>query len=316
MKSSVRVILVAVAVLTVAACSNLATANRSASVINPALAAAFATVPVGFTSTQNSFDSSAAPISGGWFPEAPMGGMGREEGRGPGAGVSAMIGGGLGEDFLGGMGLGMGFGHGRFGDSDLDGGSCAFVVATGRVTCAPVTHEGITITSSVAYTTTAGTVQSAFDSLTTNSINTQISVTGSKTRRDSSTTTVSDSSDRTVSGLAKGSTQHTVNGTALGSETTSGKDSTGAFVAVRVTTDTTSGIIVPVSDTGRTYPTAGTIIRAMSVSLTYSGKPAQTSARREVITYDGTSTAKLVITQNGTTKNCTLPLPFGHPTCQ
>jgi hypothetical protein len=189
------------------------------------------------------------------------------------------------------------------------------VAATGRVTCTPETRDGLTITQSASYTTAAGGAQSGFDSLT-DTINTQISVTGSQARRDSSSTTVSDASNRTVSGLAQGSTQHTENGTAIGTETTNGTDPTGAFVAVRTATDTTTGIVVPVSDTGRTYPVAGTIIRAMSVSLTYAGKAAQTSTHREVITYNGSNTAQLVITQDGTTRTCTLPLPFGKPTCQ
>jgi hypothetical protein len=316
MNDSVRSILAAAAVLAAAACGDLSTANRNAPVVNPALDVAFATVPAGFTLTENSFDSSAAPVGSGWFPRAPMGGMGRQEGPMIGAGLRPMIGGGLGGDFLGGSGLGRGFGHGRLGDQNLPGSNCAFVAATGRVTCAPVTRGGLTIVSSVAYADAAGAVQSAFDSLTTNSINTRISVTGTQTRRDSSTSTVDHSSTRTVTGLAKGSTQHTVNGDAQGSETTSGKDSAGTFVAVRTAADTTRGVIVPISDAGRAFPTAGTIIRSMSVSLTYAGKPAQTSTRREVVTYDGSNTAQLVITQNGTTKTCTLPLPFGRPVCQ
>src|ERR1035437_9751737 len=232
-------------VIAAAACGSLSTGTKPASVVNPALAAAFTTVPVGFASTQNSYDTSAAPIAGTWFPGAPDGGMGRHEGQALGAGLGPMIGGGLRGDFLGGLGLGRLFGRGRFGDPDLDGDNCTFVVATGRLTCAPVTHDGLTIVASVVFTTTSGTVQSAFDSLT----------------------------------------------------------------------NTVNGIIVPVSDTGRTYPTAGKIIRAMSVTLTYTGKTPQTSTRREVITYNGTNTATLVITQNGTTKTCTLPLPFGRPTC-
>jgi hypothetical protein len=227
-----------------------------------------------------------------------------------------MIGGGLGGDFLGGPGIGRGFGHGPFGDPNLNGDNCAFVAATGRVTCATVTRDGLTIMASAQFTNAAGAVQSAFDTATTNSVNTQLSVTGTQTRRDSSTTTVNNSSNRTVSGLAKGSTQHTENGTALGSETTTGTDRTGTFVAVRIATDTTSGIVVPVSDTSRTYPTAGTIIRTMSASLTYTGQAAQTSMHREVVTYSGSNTAQLVITQDGVTRTCTLPLPFGRPTCQ
>jgi hypothetical protein len=315
MATKMRRALTAAAVLVAAACGTLSTGNKSPQVMSAALAAAFTTVPAGFTRTQNSFDTSAAPVAGTWFPGAPDGGMGRHEGQALGTGLGPMIGGGLRGDFLGGLGLGRLFGRGHFfGDPDLDDNNCAFVAATGRLTCAPVTHDGLTIVASVAFTTTAGTVQSAFDSLT-NTVNTRISVTGTKTRRDSSTSTVADSSNRTVGGLAKGSTQHTVNGTAIGNETTNGKDSTGTFVAVRIATDTTSGIIVPVSDTGRTYPTAGKIIRSMSVTLTYTGKTPQASTEREVITYNGTNTASLVITQNGTTKTCTLPLPFGKPTC-
>jgi hypothetical protein len=315
MNSKSRFVLVASAAVVAAACSDLSTANKSASTANPALAAAFTTVPVGFSSTENSFDSTAAPIGGGWFPSAEDGGMGHSEGHGPGGGLGPMIGGGLGGDFLGGFGLGHDFGHGRFGDPRINSENCAFVAATGRVTCVAVKHDGLTITSSVAFTTAAGTAQSAFDS-STNTINTQISVAGTQTRHDSATTTVSSSSDRTVSGLAPGSTQHTENGTAVGSETTTGTDDTGAFTAIRAAADTTSGIIVPVSDTGRTFPIAGTIIRTMTASITRAGAVVRSSSHREVITYNGSNTANLVITQDGTTRTCTLPLPFGRPTCQ
>ena len=314
MGTKARSALAAAMVLAAAACGNLSTGTKPAQVVSATLSAAFTTVPAGFTSTQNSFDTSAAPVNGPWFPGAPDGGMGRHEGPALGGGLGPMIGGGLRGDFLGGLGLGRLFGRGHFGDPDLDGNNCTFVAAIGRLACAPVTHDGLTIVASVTFTTTSGTVQSAFDSLT-NSVNTAISVTGTKTRRDSSTSTVADSSNRTVGGLAKGSTQHTINGTARGTETTNGRDTTGTFVAVRTASDTISGIIVPVSDTGRTYPTAGKIIRSMSVTLTYTGKTPQTSTEREVITYNGTNSAALVITQNGTTKTCTLPLPFGRPTC-
>jgi hypothetical protein len=126
---------------------------------------------------------------------------------------------------------------------------------------------------------------------------------------------MNNSSDRTVSGLARGSTAHTVNGTAAGSELTNGKDSSGTFAALRTAADTIRGVVVPVVDTGRTYPRAGTVIRVMQVSVSRPGSASAISSRREVITYDGSATAQLVITQDGTAKTCTLPLPFGRPTC-
>ena len=118
-----------------------------------------------------------------------------------------------------------------------------------------------------------------------------------------------------MTGLASTATQRTVNGTSAGTETTTGKDTAGTFTVARVIGDTTSGIIIPITSGRPTYPTAGSVIRSMKVTLTYTGKTPASSSRREVVTYDGTATAKLVITQDGTTKKCTIPLPRGRPTC-
>ena len=132
----------------------------------------------------------------------------------------------------------------------------------------------------------------------------------------SATTSVNNASDRTVSGLAKGSTQRTVSGASKGQESTTGESSRGKFTATRVVGDTTTGVVIPVSTDGsKTYPTAGTVIREIAATLTYEGQAATTVSRREVVTYDGSATAKVVITENGTTKNCTRPLPRGPLSC-
>jgi hypothetical protein len=108
-----------------------------------------------------------------------------------------------------------------------------------------------------------------------------------------------------------------VNGASSGTENTTGTSRQGAFTATRVTGDTIKGVVIPAStSTTPPYPTAGTVIRAMSATVTISGQSPATSSRREVITYDGSTTAKVVITQDGTTQNCTLPLPHGRLTCQ
>jgi hypothetical protein len=314
MKRSLSLALAGAAILTAAACSDFLQ-TKKAQPTNTSLSAAFATVPVGYTLAQTTYDNNAEG-TGPFFPQGPMGELGHGSGPGMGGGFGPMIGGGLGGNFLGGLGLGHDFGHGPRGDPDLNNTNCTYSAATGRVTCDPVTNRGLTIVRSSAYTDATGAPQSAFDSVTTNTIDTRVQVTGTITRRDSSTSTITDASDRTVSGLARGSTKHTVNGTAAGSELSNGKDSTGTFTALRTAADTVRGIVVPVSDTGHTYPTAGTIIRVMAVTVTHAGGSPQTSSRREVITYDGSSAAQMVITQDGTTKTCTLPLPFGRPTCQ
>lgn len=224
-----------------------------------------------------------------------------------------MLGGGLGPDFAGGIGFGRGHDRGPFGFGGLSG-DCTFSSATGRVSCAAVTDRGLTIVKSASYKKADGTVQSAPDS-TTNTINLQIQVTGTVTRRDSAVSKVNNSSDRTVSGLAVGSTQRTVNGTSKGEETTTGTNEDGAFTAVRLVGDTTTGLVIPIVSGKPTYPTAGTVIRSMKATVTIAGGSPTTKSRREVITYDGSATAKISITQDGVTKNCSLPLPRGRPTC-
>jgi hypothetical protein len=183
------------------------------------------------------------------------------------------------------------------------------------VTCAATTDRGLTIVRSASYKKADGTVQSAPDS-TTDIVNMQIQVTGTVTRRDSAVSTVSNSSDRTVSGLAFGSTQRTVNGTSRGEESTTGTNSDGVFLAARLVGDTTSGLVIPLVSGRPTYPTAGTVIRSMHSSVTIAGGSPTIHDRREVITYNSSATATITITQDGTTKSCTLPLPHGIPVCQ
>jgi len=326
-----------------AACAELT--NPSQSALSPgALTGAFSTVPVGYGDLTSSFVGTAAagvPSAGFW-----LGG-----GRGGSMERGSLMGGGIQGAFVGDGG---GFGRGLAGP--FGGGlncTSAFNAATGRVVCDAVTQNGLTIARSAQYKNAAGSVQQAFDSATTNSVNVQSTVTGTVTYTPdgsnsgrgsgnrgpghgacwgdgrgtgglllgdtativSATTTVNNTSDRTVTGLASGSTQRTVNGTSRGQESTTGESSRGTFTATRLAGDTTAGVVIPVVTTGQSYPTAGTVVRAMQASLTYAGQAATTVSRREVITYDGSATAKVVITENGTTRNCTRPLPRGQLSC-
>ncbi len=149
-----------------------------------------------------------------------------------------MMGGGLGDAFLGiggggGGGFGPRFGHRPPGEGDPFA-HCTYNAGTGRVECDPITRGGLTIVRSASFLDAAGNGQTGFDSLTTNTINTRISVNGTITRRDGATSDVDSQSDRTVAGLAPGSSQRTVNGTSQGHELTTGTDPTGDFTAERV----------------------------------------------------------------------------------
>jgi hypothetical protein len=300
------------------------------------LAAAFTTVPLEFASVTSSFGGDSDGVTSLWLPGPRMQGFG-----------GGLMGGGLGDAYAGAMGPGRGFGHhGPFGGRFGGGLTCtgAFNASSGRFVCDPITRNGVTVTQSIAYASAAGAVQQAFDTITTDRVNVTTSAAGTVTfDRDSSkvrggpghghgprhighfagdtstiltaTTTVNNASDRTVTGLASGSTSRTINGTSGGTESTTGTSSAGAFTAKRTAADTTRGLVVPIVSGRGTYPTAGTVIRVMQATLTYTGAAPVSTSRREVITYDGSATATVVITRDGTTQTCTMPLPRGRLTC-
>ena len=292
-------IVAAAALVAAVACSDSTSPSGNTS---PFLVAAFQSTPAGFSSTDNSF-SASGDAGEPWMPDRNA----REDG--------GMMGGGLRPEFFGAIGIGRGWDRGPFGLGDFLE-NCTLSSTTGRVTCPDVTRRGLTVSRSFAFTDATGTAQAAPNS-STNTINEQITVSGTVSRHDGNiTSTIQHKSDRTVSGLAAGSTQRTVNGASKGTENSSGKTEDGtSFTASRVVGDTTTGLAIPLQDGRPTFPTAGTVIREMTATIAVDGKAPVTKSRREVITYDGSSTAKVVITKNGTTKNCTLPLPFGRLNC-
>lgn len=301
---------IAAAALLAAACMDV-TSPSASSDSALALSQAFVTLPAGFTLTDNSFAGDGT-TGGAFMPRMDHGGRGRE---GPMDDISGRggMGGGFGLDFLGGVGFGRGFGHGPFGGGALRG-TCSFNSSTGVVTCTD-TRDGLKISTTAIYKTVGGTAQSAPDS-TTDVAAVTTDVSGTVTRRDSAVSTVHNTSSRSVTGLSIGSTQRTVNGVARGEESTSGKTDSGVvFTATRLVGDTTKALVIPVVSGKPTYPTSGTVIRQMTATITLAGGTPATKARREVITYDGSSTATLVITTDGTTKTCKLPLPRGIPSC-
>lgn len=308
MKRIAQGVILAAGVLLAAACMDLTSPSSSDSAL--ALSQAFVSLPAGFTLTDNSFAGDGT-TGGAFMPRMDRGG--RRGGPMDDISGHGAMGGGLGPDFFGGIGFGRGFGHGPFGGGALRG-TCSFSSLTGVVTCAD-THDGLTINSNAIYKTVSGTVQSAPDSLTdVAAVN--IDVSGTVTRRDSAVSTVHNTSSRSVAGLSSAATQRTVNGVARGEESTSGKTDSGVvFTATRLVGDTTSGLIIPVVSGKPTYPTAGKVVRQMKATITLASGTPTTKERREVITYDGSATATLVITTDGTTKTCKVPLPRGQPSC-
>jgi hypothetical protein len=302
-----RTLLIATTALVGAACAEKI--NNTSAINSPQLTAAFSTSPVGMESTTSSF-SDGANTPGQAFE--PAGRNDQKEQEGPN-GLA------LGRDFMG-AGLTLDLLGGRLGgfqpfDREHDDESstgCSF--ANGVTTCTS-TRNGLTVTRTITWTDASGTAQSA-RTATTHKAVFHSDVAGTRTSRDGKvTSTVALKSDLTVVGLEATSTQRNVDGTSSGTETSSGTNKDGdTFTAVRDASDAIAGVVIPVANGKPTYPTAGTVTRTMKVTLTLNGTTT-TSQRSEVITYDGSSTAKLVITKDGTTKNCTIPLPRGKPTC-
>lgn len=316
MKTVLRLAVGGAAALVGVACTDLGTPS---SAVTGSLAA-FESVPAGFSSTNSTFSAGGdlgdafQPHRGdGSFEDhGGPGGPGEHGGRGRGDGFGFLMGGGLGPEFFGGIGFGPGIGRGPF-HSDSVGTSCIFASSTGIVTCGPVTKRGLTVLVTASIKTADGTAQAKIDSLT-NSVTAHSEVSGTITRRDSATSTINHKSDRVVTGLVVGSTQRTVNGSAVGTETTTGTTDAGAFTAIRTVNDTTAGIIVPIANGRPTYPTAGRVSRNMGSAITIAGATT-THTRSEVVTYDGSATATVVITQDGTAKSCTMALPRGRLVC-
>jgi hypothetical protein len=300
--SPVRILAAAGTLLFIAACSDSSTSPAPSSVASQELTAAFLSTPAGFSSTENTF-SANSDDGEPWMPDRSA----HDDGN--------MMGGGMGPEFFGGAAFGRGFDHGPFGFGYFLF-NCSFSSTTGRVTCDDATRGPFTISRSFAFVDATGAVQ-PFPNNKTDTINVKVDVSGTVVRHDKmDTSTVAHSSDRTVGGLAPGSTQRSVDGGSKGTESTSGTTKDGTkFTAMRLVADTVKGLIIPLMDNHPTFPTAGTITRIMQATLTLGTNAPVSRSRTEIVTFDGSSTAQVVITKNGTTKNCTLPLPFGRLKC-
>lgn len=331
-----------------AACADVGTGNTTTNAL--LLNAAFQSVPAGFSATSNSFDGSGdhgLPF----FPDSMVGddslghqhgepgdsmGMGghhgdhsgdgdfggHHDGFGHGGLLGLLMGGGLGPDFIGGIPFGGGE-HGPFGALRIPQ-DCTFDAASGRIACPDRDHDGLTLSLSFALKDTTGAAQSQVDSAT-DYVNVQTSVSGTKVDDDPDDnaqdddnvqSTLSHTSDRTITGLAAGSSARTINGTSVGHESVTGVRDSVSFTATRDVSDTTEDLVIPVADGHPTIPSGGTVIRNMSVSITPAGDTTATHTRREQITFDGTNVVQVIITQDGTTKNCTITLPRRQLSCE
>src|SRR5579872_1194968 len=186
-----RFLMSSLAVLCVTAVACRDTASP-ASKLALSMASTFSVAPAGFEQTTSSFVGTEGV---GAF-EPSFGGRG----RGPG-------GFGL---FGGGPGFGIGFMCGGLDGAFMgdalhpfnSGANCVYSSSTGIVTCADTTRDGLVVNRTSKFTTASGQAQSKIDS-TTNTIVTNVAVSGTTMRRDSSTSTIDETSSQSLGGLAK-----------------------------------------------------------------------------------------------------------------
>jgi hypothetical protein len=302
-------------VVMLAACSDATTGNKTpannSDLVTSPMAAVYSSTPAGFSELSTSFNSSDTDEA--FLPDFDSHGRRHGHGghddhddiRGPGFGLGLMGGG------LGGFLMGDGLVNDHF--FRFRRGKCAFQTDVG-VVCADTSRGGKLISSkTLKFTTASGTVQQQIDS-TTDAVELTATLSGSTTRRDSSTSSIEATNHQTVTGLTGDA--RTVNGTSSGTETSTGISFFGPFTAKRVVADTITGVVIPkrTAKNTKVIPTAGSVSRTMTATLEIQDATL-TTTRTETITFDGSSTAKVVIVKDGVTQNCTLPLPHGRLSC-
>lgn len=144
-----------------------------------------------------------------------------------------------------------------------------------------------------------GNVQSAYDSLTTASINFVLDVNRAATR-DSWSASIERSRDMTVSGLEGHETTRTWNGTGTETISRSRTDSVGTERSYDMTGSFTyEDVVVPAPGSDSRWPLSGTITRNMTVNVVNGPNGDRTKTVTVVVTFDGTSTATATV--NGQT---------------
>ncbi len=205
--------------------------------------------------------------------------------------------------------------------ADAPSVTCSWNATTLWTTCTS-TNRGLTVTREMQFLNPAGTPQQRPDS-TTNSMRAKTTVTGTTTFTNPATnsptitTTVNRNSDETVTGLARSSTQRVVNGTASGSENSTGTDSRGTIAVARTFADTTTNMtFTSPHNPLAPYPVSGRITRNVSSTVTVGDAAARSYTSREVHTF-AAGRLTVVTTMNGHTRTCVFQLgpTKSAPTC-
>jgi hypothetical protein len=194
--------------------------------------------------------------------------------------------------------------------------ACAYSSAAQGFTCPTVTSGGLTFDISYFLYDAGGKSQSAADAKTTAAVRTVVDTKGTATLSPatgtSGTASITDHSDLTMSGLL--TSTHVLNGSGTSHYDLALSGTTPIHAVIDMTT-ATKDVTIPTPADADTpaWPTSGTITTDAKTVATIGGLGSITTTWHTVITFNGTSTATIVLTSSGAATTCTLDLTGKNP---
>lgn len=192
-------------------------------------------------------------------------------------------------------------------------GGCVFSASTGRFACPTITTpDGLTLERSYAIYAN-GVAQPSYDATATDSMNFQTALSGTLSR-DGRTAWLNTMRTMTVSGLAGAETQRSWSGVGTRSDSAHVVNDGVARRTRMRSVDQISKVVYALPRLSNPYPKSGTITHDMTLTSTAdnaTGTNTRTVTRHVVVTFNGTSTASVMV---GTTA-CTLDLATRKLTC-
>jgi hypothetical protein len=194
--------------------------------------------------------------------------------------------------------------------------ACPFSSTAQGFTCPTVTSGGLTFDISYFLYDAAGKAQSQLDANTTASVRTLVDTKGttsvSPSNGTSGTASIADHSDMTMSGLLTSAHALNGNGTSHYDLTLSGTTSIRAVIDMTTATKNVT-IPTPTDADIPAWPTSGTITTDGKTVATIGGLGSISTTSHTVITFNGMSTATIVLTTSGAATTCTLDLAGKNP---
>jgi hypothetical protein len=187
--------------------------------------------------------------------------------------------------------------------------ACAFNSGSQMFVCPGTTINGITFNRSFQLLDAAGAPQSEYSRATTAAVRTVSDVSGRITSTTNNVTTTIDLTshdDATLSGLLSGT--HVLNGSSTGNAAIAG----GGLNHNVATSTTVTNLQLPRRDSDTRYPASGTVASQAVVTA-----PGFSNTTTATLSFNGSSTATLVVTTLGITRTCQIDLSPGHaaPVC-